>query len=194
MYFPKDMNFQYFFFDTYIGYFFQVLPIAIVVGLIYWLIKYRNDKITKNSKKIFSTLFVVYITGLICLLLGIDLISNLWYRVLYHAESGNSIRFFEFDFNFIPSLRVMDFEKIGNLLIYIPFGILYPLSKGETSFRKTVLLGFIFVLFTELLQPFFARAFDINDVILNTIGIVISSGVYFAICKQISYLATKKSN
>lgn len=25
MYFPEDMNFQYFFFDTYIGYFLQAL-------------------------------------------------------------------------------------------------------------------------------------------------------------------------
>lgn len=32
MYFPEDMNFQYFFFDTYIGYFLQALPIALVAG------------------------------------------------------------------------------------------------------------------------------------------------------------------
>ena len=39
MYFPSDMTFQYFFFDTYPGYFLQVLPIALIVGIIYGVIK-----------------------------------------------------------------------------------------------------------------------------------------------------------
>ena len=32
MYFPSDMNFQYFFFDTYPGYFLQALPVALIAG------------------------------------------------------------------------------------------------------------------------------------------------------------------
>ena len=44
MYFPEDMNFQYFFFDTYIGYFLQALPIALIVGAIYGIIRFGNDK------------------------------------------------------------------------------------------------------------------------------------------------------
>lgn len=43
MFFPKDMNFQYFFFDTYIGYFLQALPIALIVGAIYGIIRFRKD-------------------------------------------------------------------------------------------------------------------------------------------------------
>ena len=30
MYFPSDMNFQYFFFSTYIGDFLQMIPIALL--------------------------------------------------------------------------------------------------------------------------------------------------------------------
>ena len=39
MYFPSNMTFQYFFFDTYPGYFLQALPIALIAGIIYanWL-------------------------------------------------------------------------------------------------------------------------------------------------------------
>ena len=65
MYFPEDMNFQYFFFDTYIGYFLQALPIALVVGAIYGIIRYRADKETPISRKLFSCAFVCYITGLV---------------------------------------------------------------------------------------------------------------------------------
>lgn len=186
MFFSNNMNFQYFFFDTYIGYFLQVLPISIIVGLIYWIIMYKNDKDTKLSRKIFSTLFISYATGLICLVLGLNIISNLWYRVLYHMNSGNVIRFFEFDYNLIPHFYTIDGEVVGNVLIFIPFGILYPLSKENISFKKTLITGLTFTLCIELLQPIFARAFDINDVILNALGIVISSIIFFTI-KKIKY-------
>ncbi len=34
MYFPSDMNFQYFFFSTYPGFFLQVLPIALLTTMV----------------------------------------------------------------------------------------------------------------------------------------------------------------
>ena len=34
MYFPENMNFQYFFFATYIGYFLEALPFALIAGTI----------------------------------------------------------------------------------------------------------------------------------------------------------------
>ena len=44
MYFPEDMTFQYFFFDTYIGYFLQALPIALIVSAVYGFIRFKKDK------------------------------------------------------------------------------------------------------------------------------------------------------
>ena len=35
MYLPTDVTFQYFFFDTYYGYFLQALPIALLAGIVY---------------------------------------------------------------------------------------------------------------------------------------------------------------
>ena len=60
MYFSKDMTFQYFFFDTYIGYFIQTLPIYLFVGIIYWFIKVKNDKTTNVSQEIFSYIFNLF--------------------------------------------------------------------------------------------------------------------------------------
>ena len=51
MYFPEDMTFQYFFFDTYIGYFLQALPFALLVGAICGIIRYRISKETPISRK-----------------------------------------------------------------------------------------------------------------------------------------------
>ncbi len=182
MYFPTNMNFQYFFFDTYIGYFLQALPIAILVGIIYGIIKYKNDRDTKLIRKIFSCLFVSYITGLICLTLGLRIMSNIWYFLFYHMESGNNIIFFEFEYNLIPNFfKHINDEAIGNFLMFIPFGILYPLTKEKINMKKTILNGSILILIVELLQPIFGRAFDINDIILNILGITFSSCIFFII-------------
>ena len=59
MYFPSDMTFQYFFFDTYIGYFLQALPIALLIGTIYGIVRYRKDKATPIYRKVFSCAFNV---------------------------------------------------------------------------------------------------------------------------------------
>lgn len=40
MFFPNNMNFQYFFFDTYPGYFLQMLPFALLVGAVYGFIRF----------------------------------------------------------------------------------------------------------------------------------------------------------
>lgn len=50
MHFPDNMTFQYFFFDTYIGYFLQALPIALVIGAIYGIIRFRKDKETPTGR------------------------------------------------------------------------------------------------------------------------------------------------
>ena len=64
MYFPDGTTFQNFFFDTYIGYFLQALPIAFVVSAVYGFVRFRKDKETHIGRKLFSCLFVCYITGL----------------------------------------------------------------------------------------------------------------------------------
>lgn len=176
MYFPKDMNFQYFFFDTYIGYFLQALPIALVVGAMCGIVRFRADKETPISRKLFSCAFVCYITGLVCLVVGLDLMNIVWYKLLYHMAPGRTIGWFGGDFDFaIDFINNISGETIGNFLMFLPFGILYPLSQKEPIWKKCVIRGLIAVAVIEVLQPIFGRAFDMNDIILNFLGIVAST-------------------
>lgn len=185
MYFPKDMTFQYFFFDTYIGYFLQALPITLLVGIIYWFIKLKNDKTIPISKKIFSCAFICYITGLVCLVIGLDLMNEFWYKLIYHMNPGTSINWFNGSFDFtLDFINNIGEESIGNFLMFLPFGILYSLSQKELKWKNIILKGIAFVLIIEILQPIFGRAFDINDIILNSLGILISTTV-FTIIKSI---------
>ena len=191
MYFPSNMNFQYFFFDTYPGYLLQVIPLALIVGALYWIIKLRRDKKMPLRRKICSFLLVCYMTALAELVLAIKVIGALWYRIFYHMASGIVIRPFAWDINLVPDFfRHLDGETIGNFVLFLPFGILYPLSKENATLRRTVLVGFLFSLVIEILQPFFGRAFDINDLILNTLGVFVSAGVFYLAKK----LFSKKNN
>lgn len=186
MYFPANMNFQYFFFDTYIGYFLQALPIALIVSAIYGIFKFRKNKEAPLGRKIFSCVFVCYITGLICLVIGLDLMRIFWYSLFYHRYSGITIYWFSGSFNIVPDFfNNLNWETIGNFLMFLPFGILYPLSQKEPSWKQTVIAGLITVAAIELLQPVFGRAFDINDIILNLMGIIISTSIFFGIKKAV---------
>ena len=186
MYFPESMNFQYFFFDTYIGYFLEALPFALIAGAIYGLIKFRKDRETPIGRKILSCAFVCYITGLICLVIGLDLMRIFWYSLFYHRYSGITIHWLGGSFNIVPNFfNNLNGETIGNFLMFLPFGILYPLSQKEPTWKKSVIVGIITVAVIEVLQPVFGRALDINDIILNTMGIVVSASAFFGIKKAV---------
>ena len=176
------MTFQYFWFETYPGFFCEVLPIALLVSIIFGIAKYKNDKQTSLSTKILSCAFIAYMTGLVCLVILLDVVRNCWYYVFYHMDSGIGIRFFTFDFNMIPDFwNHINAEVIGNILMFLPFGILYPFFDTKADWKKTVIVGVAVTVVIEILQPVFGRIFDINDVILNTFGVVISATVFYVI-------------
>ena len=187
MYFPKDMNFQYFFFDTYIGYFLQALPIALIVGAIYGFVRYRTDKETPIRRKLFSCTFVCYITGLVCLVVGLDLMNIFWYKLFYHMDPCRTIGWFGGVFDLVPDFfNHISGETIGNFLMFLPFGILHPLSQKSPTWKNCVMKGLIAVAVIEVLQPIFGRAFDMNDIILNSLGIVVSTTILMG-AKRILY-------
>lgn len=122
MYFPSDMTFQYLFFDTYIGYFLQALLISLIAGVICYFIKFKKDETMFISKKIFSCIFVSYMTGIICLTVGLDLMGISWYKLIYHSDPGTSISLFNGDFNFkLNLIGNLDKEAIANVIMFFLF-------------------------------------------------------------------------
>lgn len=185
MYFPDDMTFQYFFFTTYPGYFLQALPIALIAGAIYFLFQARQTGGRFLGRTLLSTLFVCYITGLLCLTLFLDLMGDAYYFLFYHQPSGSRIRWFAWIFNFAPTFG-FDGEQIGNFLMFLPFGILYPLFRRGSSWLRTAAAGLLTCLGIELLQPVFGRSFDINDIILNGLAVLLSATVFCGVRAALS--------
>lgn len=186
MYFPEDMNFQYFFFDTYIGYFLQALPIALIVGAIYGIIRFRKDKTTPVSRKVFSCAFVCYVTGLVCLVIGLDLMGIFYYNLFYPMDSGREIRWFGGEIDLLPDFwHHIGAEVVGNFLMFLPFGVLCPLSQKNPTWKKSVIAGLFTGIAIEVLQPVFGRALDINDILLNALGVLVSTSAFMGVRRRI---------
>lgn len=75
---------------------------------------------------------------------------------------------------------------LGNIAMFIPVGIVWPVCfKKLDTFKKTVLAGFVFTLLIELTQlPFYERCSDVDDIILNTLGVMIGAGIVSGIRKK----------
>ena len=95
---------------------------------------------------------------------------------------------FPFRVNPVPLVNLFDYDNkrdlllnvIGNVAMFIPTGIVLPIIyKRLDSFVKVILAGGIISLCIEIIQlPFSVRASDIDDFILNTVGVMLGYGIY----------------
>lgn len=176
---------ELFFAGTPLSYFIQVLPVAAVVGVIYGILRVRRCKhrgIPFSWKEIIRFLFVCYLTGLVALVLTPqNLWNTMWFYLFYGFPGSHIGPLFVFDFNFTPTiLSVLQGELILgewvktmlflNFLMFVPMGIFLQLllKKSVQNYMVGIALGI--ALAVELLQPVVGRSFDIDDVILNTLG------------------------
>ena len=91
-------------------------------------------------------------------------------------------------FNIVPLKHLFDYDNLfdilwnvlGNSLLFVPTGILLPIvNKRLNTFPRVILSGALISLCIEIIQlPFFDRASDIDDIILNTLGVALGYGIY----------------
>ena len=92
--------------------------------------------------------------------------------------------------NLVPLVHLFDYDSIrdiiwnvaGNAVMFIPSGVVLPIIYRQlNSFWKVVAAGAFISLCTEILQlPFPSRATDVDDLILNTLGVAVGYGIYAA--------------
>ena len=71
------------------------------------------------------------------------------------------------------SAKLVLINYIGNILLFLPFGILIPSALKKPTFLKTLLWGLFLTLGVETAQYFTARGYsDIDDVLMNLSGVV----------------------
>ena len=186
MYFPSNMNFQYFFFSTYIGDFLQMVPIALLTCVGFTIYQKRRQPGRPLWSAVLMSLFPAYLLSLIGLTLFSRMIGDAYYILFYHQmpwpEGEGGYRWLSLIYDFkLDFFRDFSWENLGNILLFLPFGILYPLFRQGSTWRRTLALGVVTSLVIENIQPLMDRSFDINDIVLNTIGVAVSTAVFFSL-------------
>lgn len=117
-------------------------------------------------------------------LLGIVTAIILWLTILSREKLiGTPIVYMSFHefvslWQSVRQSRVI-VHFIGNIVIFLPLGFLFPLVSEKQRWYRTVRAGFCFSLLIETIQLISKRGcFDPDDIILNTLGTVIGYGLY----------------
>ena len=137
-----------------------------------------------NGKKVIKgIIFILYALYLSCLV-----------YFLFFCEEYGRMATDEYHYNFVPFSEIkryiLYFKRIGitrfmlnifgNIVAFVPFGAFMPVIWNR--YKKFWLLyvdGFIFVLCIETIQLISkVGSFDVDDIILNTSGIVIGYIIY----------------
>ena len=82
-----------------------------------------------------------------------------------------------------PVFREALINFLGNSLMFLPLGIVWPVAfKKLDTHKKVIAAGAATSLLIEILQlPFFDRVSDIDDLILNTTGYLMGYGIYLLV-------------
>ncbi|MEU0624625.1 VanZ family protein [Streptomyces rubiginosohelvolus] len=103
--------------------------------------------------------------------------------VTSNLQPGRSLRQYAEDYTFLAACK----QAGGNILLGVPFGLLLPFFvPRRLRMIRTTLLAAVAMAVVELIQGALVqgRAFDIDDVILNTTGALLG---YFVLGRRISH-------
>ncbi len=143
------------------------------------------NNIRKHNKIIGWSMFVIYLIGLIYLLFFAESMGRTMDSDAnrhYNLELFKEIKRF---YMYRGTLGVEAFfvNVFGNVVAFIPFGFLKSiLVFKDRNFKKTVVSGFFFSLSIEITQLILnVGSFDVDDLFLNTIGIMIGYWIFWGL-------------
>ena len=91
-----------------------------------------------------------------------------------------------------PTRREILLNFIGNTLMFLPLGIVWPsVFKELDTHGKVIAAGIGTSVLIEILQlPFYSRCSDIDDLILNSLGYLMGYGIYLLVklCRKKQHL------
>ena len=173
--------------QSMIGYMIFVLPFY-VIGRMFFVKKKKKRIIVRNEMLLLF--FVLYLVGL-----ASQTIIPQWYMGIvsdtgefyFNINLSNEIS----KVNLIPfhtlyqyfyeaNTMVDDWNDVSllnitaNLLLFSPIGFFVPLIWTKfNSFKKVISIGLAVTIIIEFVQLFIGRSTDVDDVFLNTLGIMI---------------------
>lgn len=152
----------------------DLLPVIIIITVIAcslrisYLIKYKKKFIF--HKEFFNLIFILYI------------------MCLFEVVTFQDVNFGTS--NFIPFKEILRYNIgsrlfvkniIGNVLLFLPYGYFISYYLKNKKMLPSVVLTLAVSITIEVVQLNIGRTFDIDDIILNTVGGILGSGIYILI-------------
>lgn len=110
--------------------------------------------------------------------------------------------YFDPDYNFVPLKTILPYlmgyptwivarnNLLGNIILFFPLGIFLPFLYRQTNWKNALVVGFAFSLGFEVLQIVLHKGtFDVDDIILNTLGALLG----YCLLKQTWKLISTKT-
>lgn len=119
-------------------------------------------------------------------LLGAAVALILWITILSREKmTGTPIIYYPFHAlaSFLKEIQKgrIGLNFLGNIVLFIPVGVLLPAVTGWRKMCKTMVTGISFSLFIEIIQLITSKGcFDFDDALLNGLGTVIGFGIFQA--------------
>ena len=139
-----------------------------------------TDLKPKLKKGIFAFAVAVYIAVLIYVVM----LKN-------GGDSVRMIRLVPFDWlgNYLSgkrTLRTTLKNVLGNILLFVPLGVILPLLHDKITLKKCVAIGAALSLLAETAQYVFGMGIsDIDDIITNTFGTFLGAGIYYGLFRRL---------
>lgn len=178
--------------ENMIVYMLVAIPFYVIGRLIF--IKMKQKQV-KMIREIIMAGFTVYMIALASQTIipqwnaGISPDTGKFYLDVYMSNEMAGVNWTPFstitNYDFQTNERVADWGTVsllnlaGNVFLFSPIGFFLPVIWQKwRSFRKVLWVAIGTTCFIEFVQFFIGRSSDIDDVLLNTIGVLFGYGVF----------------
>lgn len=179
----------------------ETLTYIIFAGIFYIPIRFlylkRKKKNISYSHEMLLAAFVLYMVGLLSQtivpkwIMGRDSVTDKFFFEITTSNDNSSLNLVPFktiwqyflgDISNVSSIDITAISVLNisaNLLLFAPIGFFVPfLWKRQCSIIRILAVGFFTTCSIEFIQYFIGRSSDIDDVILNTIGVLFGYFVF----------------
>ena len=149
-----------------------LVSIVIVVAI-------RMCFLIKNKKHIVLYRELIMLTMIIYTLMLFQVVTN---QDVVSWSSNNFIPFKEM-FRYKIGSALFFKNVLGNLIMFLPFGFFVAYTLRPSSKKLVILLSLMASVTIEVVQLAIGRVFDVDDIILNTLGGFLGGLIYYFVNK-----------
>jgi glycopeptide antibiotics resistance protein len=188
-----------------IQYIWNMVPYCVLGAVLFIIFRviFQKDNTLNLKKDIATGLFIAYCFGLASQTIiphfnfGISSSTGKPFLDVFITNDNSSINLIPFKTIFeqivgrnevVSQIDIADvsiLNLLSNIFLFSPIGFFVPLiNERYISLKKIILIGVSTSCVVEVIQLFIGRSCDIDDVILNTCGVVIGF-IIFKVYKRI---------